>query len=111
MAPPGRRFALPLLRVRVAGDSMLPTLRDGDACLVRRTHRIRPGHLIVVERPDRPGLLVVKRVWRREPTGWWVEGDNPDGSDDSRLFGPVPDAKVIGVVVRRARRRSRAAGR
>lgn len=101
----------PVRRVRVAGDSMLPTLRDGDACLVRRTRRIRPGQLVVVERPDRPGLLIVKRVWRREPTGWWVEGDNPDASDDSRGFGPVPDAKVIGVVVRRARRRSRAAGR
>jgi nickel-type superoxide dismutase maturation protease len=94
----------PLRRVRVAGDSMLPTLRDGDTCLVRTTRRIRPGQLVVVERPDRPGLLVVKRVWRREPTGWWVEGDNLDGSDDSRLFGPVPDAKVIGVVVRCARR-------
>ncbi len=101
MARARRPIALPFLRVRVVGESMAPTLRDGDTCLVRRTRRIRPGQVVVIERPDRPGLVIVKRVWRCEPGGWWVEGDNLDASDDSRLFGPVPDELVIGVVVRR----------
>ena len=57
--------------------------------------------MVVVERPDRPGLLLVKRVVRREAGGWWVEGDNAAASDDSRLFGPVPDALVLARVLAR----------
>jgi nickel-type superoxide dismutase maturation protease len=79
---------------------MLPTLRPGDWCLVRVGGRaVRPGDVVVVERPDRPGLLVVKRIVRREPGGWWLAGDNPAQSDDSRVFGPVPDDDVRGRLV------------
>lgn len=98
-------IVLPLLRVVVDGDSMTPTLQAGDVCIVRRTRTIRPGRLVVVRRPDRRDLLLVKRLWRREPNGWWVEGDNLDASTDSRHFGPVPDDCVIGVVVAAARHR------
>ncbi len=92
---------LPLLRVAVAGESMLPTLRPGDWCLVRRGGRIRPGAVVVIERPDRPGLLVVKRAVQSTAAGWWVLGDNPVRSDDSRVFGPVPAAAVVGRVLGR----------
>jgi nickel-type superoxide dismutase maturation protease len=90
---------------------MLPALRPGDWWVVRRGGPIRPGDVVVVERPDRPGLLVVKRVVRRAGDGWWVEGDNPAESDDSRQFGPVPAQAVRGRVVWRyfpiVRRRGR----
>jgi hypothetical protein len=43
----------------------------------------------------------VKRVRRREPGGWWVEGDNAAASDDSRLFGLVPDRYVVARVTAR----------
>jgi nickel-type superoxide dismutase maturation protease len=94
----------PYLRVAVAGDSMRPTLTDGDWLLCRRASGaggVREGDVVVLERPDRPGLLVVKRVVRREPAGWWVEGDNAVASDDSRVFGPVPDGCVVARVVAR----------
>ena len=101
-APTSPRTAL--LRVAVAGDSMNPMLVDGDWLLCRRVRGVtgvREGDVVVLERPDRPGLLIVKRVVRREGSGWWVEGDNAAASDDSRLFGPVPDAHVVARVLAR----------
>ncbi len=80
---------------------MLPALHPGDWCLVRRGGRVRPGDIVVLERPDRPGLLVVKRVARAVSGGWWVEGDNAADSDDSRVFGAVPASAVIGRVLLR----------
>lgn len=96
---------LPLGLADVAGSSMLPTLRPGDVVVVRWGARVRPGDVVVLRRPDRPDLLVVKRVVWREPDGWEVRGDNPAASDDSRAFGLVPDAAVVGrVLVRRSLR-------
>jgi nickel-type superoxide dismutase maturation protease len=83
---------------------MAPTLADGDWLWCRRlcsSGAVREGDVVVLERPDRPGLLLVKRVVRREPDGWWVQGDNAAASDDSRLFGPVPDARLLARVVLR----------
>ena len=99
-----RSGRMPLLRVAVAGDSMRPALSDGDWLLCRRVGagaRVREGDVVVLERPDRPGFLLVKRAVRREPHGWWVEGDNGARSDDSRVFGPVPDDLVLARVVAR----------
>jgi nickel-type superoxide dismutase maturation protease len=92
----------PWFRAVVAGSSMEPALRDGERVLVRRGTRAPVGAIVVVERPDRPGLLVVKRLTRIEPDGsWWVEGDNQRGSHDSWTFGPVPVDHAKGRVVRR----------
>ena len=95
---------LPYARVVVAGDSMSPTLLDGDQLLCRRVRPgigVREGDVVVLERPDRPGLVLVKRVVRRTPLGWWVEGDNADASDDSRTFGSVADEYVVARVLSR----------
>jgi phage repressor protein C with HTH and peptisase S24 domain len=62
----------------VHGPSMAPTLRHGDALLVRR------------------GGRRVKRAVREQPDGWWVESDNSLTTDDSRAYGP---AAVVGRVV------------
>jgi nickel-type superoxide dismutase maturation protease len=83
----------------VTGDSMRPALLPGDFVLVSRRSRPRVGRVVVVARPDRPGLLVVKRVTGRRAAGWWVEGDNAGASDDSRVFGAVDDADLVGAVV------------
>jgi nickel-type superoxide dismutase maturation protease len=92
--------------VLVQGPSMLPTLHAGDCLLVRRSRRVRVGSLVVARFPARPDLLVVKRAVRPEGQMWWVEGDNPAVTDDSRRYGP---AEVVAVVVLRywpVRRRS-----
>jgi nickel-type superoxide dismutase maturation protease len=104
MADPATEAVVPLLSVVVVGDSMRPTLHEGDhllACRIDDPTALRPGDVVVVRRPDRPDLVLVKRIVRREDEGWSVRGDNEGRSDDSRTFGPVPDALVLARVVLR----------
>jgi phage repressor protein C with HTH and peptisase S24 domain len=82
--------------VLVQGPSMTPVLRHGDAVLVRRGARIRPGDVVVGVFHTRPDLLVVKRAVREVDGGWWLESQNSAVTDDSRRFGP---ATVYGRVV------------
>lgn len=116
------RLRRSFLVARVRGDSMLPTLRDGDRLVVRRRRPVRPGQLVVA-RSRRGGLLVkraaavagdpvpVDRVplLRRTgdptvPTGRLVVlGDNPAVSLDSRVFGYLSVEDVVGVGVRLVR--------
>ena len=77
---------------------MAPTLRAGDALLVRRSDRVRPGQIVVARFRARPELLVVKRAVRSVDGGWWIEGDNALVTDDSRAYGV---ADVIGAVILR----------
>jgi len=90
------RWQLPLFAVLVHGPSMAPTLRSGDALVVRRGGRVRPGDVVVARFRARPELLVVKRAVRARDGGWWVQGDNRLVEDDSRAYGV---ADVIGRVV------------
>lgn len=76
---------------------MRPTLCAGDLCLVLWGVRIRPGDVVVARLPGRP--LGVKRAVRRTADGWWLEGDDPSASTDSRTFGTVPDDAVLGRVL------------
>lgn len=96
----GRRIVagldrLPARRARVQGASMAPTLRDGDIVLISRWLGPRPGRVALVRWPSRPGQLSVKRIVGRHGIGWWVCGDNPTGSTDSRQLAA---AEVLGVV-------------
>ncbi|MGA9077067.1 MAG: nickel-type superoxide dismutase maturation protease [Acidimicrobiales bacterium] len=84
-------------RVVVSGPSMLPTLRDGDRCMVRRTRKVAPGDLVVFADLDDPGRLIVKRVSEVVPSGIVVAGDNPGASRDSRDYGVVPRRLLVGV--------------
>jgi len=78
---------------------MAPTLRAGDALLVRRGGRaVRAGDVVVARFRARPELLVVKRAVRATGEGWEVTGDNALATDDSRTYGA---AEVVGRVVAR----------
>jgi len=91
------RWQLPLFAVLVHGPSMAPTLRAGDALIVRRgADRVRAGDIVVAEFRSRPGLLVVKRAVEERDAGWWLIGDNAFVTDDSRAHGV---ADVIGRVI------------
>lgn len=63
--------------VLVTGPSMVPTLRDGDHLLIRRTSRVQAGDLVVARYRVRPELLVVKRALSAQDGGWLLASDNP----------------------------------
>jgi nickel-type superoxide dismutase maturation protease len=93
-------------RVVVSGDSMLPTLEQGDRLLVLRFgHRrgLRLGDLVTVRDPtdDGRGAVLVKRVGDVDRESVELTGDNPEASTDSRSFGRVPLASVTGKVLYR----------
>lgn len=96
-------------RVEVLGRSMRPTLEPGDWALAVTTSSIRRGDVVVVEHPDRPGFEMVKRVVGvpgdlggdgriLEADAFWVQGDAPGDSTDSRSFGPVRQGSIRGRV-------------
>ena len=89
-------WQLPLFAVLVQGPSMAPTLHTGDALVVRRSRRARPGAVVVARFRSRPDLLVVKRAIREKDGGWWIEGYNEFVTDYSRAYWV---ADVIGHVV------------
>ena len=90
---------------------MAPTLLPDDWAFVVSPRRYRRDDVVVVEHPGRPGYEMVKRITAVPgdavgertlgPDEWWVEGDFPAGSTDSRHFGSVTaeelKAKVVAV--------------
>lgn len=84
--------------LRVQGDSMEPTLREGDTILALAANwlPVKPGRIIAFRRGD---ALFIKRALNREGEGWYVVGDNPSRSSDSRRFGPVPESDIRATAV------------
>ena len=92
-----------LTTVRVVGPSMETAVRNGSWWAVRKGAQLRQGDVVLLQHPKRSDLSVVKRLSHREGNGWWVLGDNPRMSDDSREFGVVPDNLIIGRLIFRYR--------
>jgi nickel-type superoxide dismutase maturation protease len=80
---------------------MVPAYYDGDRLLVHYGASVGPGDVVLARDPREPGLIVLKRIARRESGGWWLLADNPYTPGDSRQFGAVPDALVLGRVTGR----------
>jgi nickel-type superoxide dismutase maturation protease len=105
-ARPGRRPARRLRRrlwrrVAVVGTSMAPALAEGDRLLVLGWLRWRPGDVVALSDPVRPGLVLVKRVVSAQAGRIEVAGDNAAASRDSRDFGPVAPGAILGRAVYR----------
>jgi nickel-type superoxide dismutase maturation protease len=103
---------LPFSRLRVAGDSMAPTLLPGDHVLVLRgvgplRPAIRVGDLVALADPRDAQRTMIKRVAGFEGERVVVRGDNDAASTDSRHFGPVSRGALRGRVVYRYHPESR----
>ena len=98
--------------VKVAGGSMLPAYREGDWLFVSWLDSA-PGleavgnslvsKVVVIEREERPGIFLIKRVQKFHAGNFWVQGENEE-STDSRSWGWIPANEVVGVVLFRYKR-------
>ena len=91
-------------RLRVVGNSMVPTLVPGTEVLVNpRAYRAafpQVGDVVVAWHPQQPGLKIIKRVTVvLADDRYWLSGDNPDESTDSRHWGAVARPQIIGKVM------------
>lgn len=92
-------------QVRIKGDSMWPTFRDGDILTFSHLpdqHHVNAGAVVLAKHPLKVDVLVVKRVHSVELDGrFFLVGDQPDplGSEDSHNFGPVHRSAIIGYLL------------
>lgn len=89
-----KKFWLTLRRVQ--GDSMRPALLPGKIVLARYTQTVRLGQVVIVVRGQ---VQIIKRVDKIQDSRLFLLGDNPAASTDSRSFGWVDKAAIVGVVV------------
>jgi nickel-type superoxide dismutase maturation protease len=81
---------------------MQPALRPGDRLLVGCWLPPRGGDVVVFRDPGAYSSFVVKRVEGLTDDGAVVvRGDNPNVSRDSRHFGAVPRALIVGRAIYR----------
>ncbi|MCH8815471.1 MAG: nickel-type superoxide dismutase maturation protease [Chloroflexi bacterium] len=98
-------------RFVVSGESMVPTILPGERVIVdtlayRFGRRLRAGDVVLARHPERPGLMMLKRVGgipgnevgarTLGEDEYWLVGDAPEFSTDSRQLGPVRSGDVIG---------------
>ena len=85
---------------------MLPNLHEGDAVLVNRLsyllHEPKANNIVALKDP-RDGKTLIKRIVKidsaKQNTEYFVLGDNPRESTDSRTFGWIKKKDIIGKVV------------
>lgn len=80
---------------------MNPKFQEGERVWVNRWAYIfkkpKVGDVVVLKSPNQD-ILILKRIKRIEDRGYFVEGDNPNKSTDSRKFGFVTKEVIIGKV-------------
>lgn len=93
---------------RIVGDSMLPTLKEGQIVLIMKCIApragVRIGDIIVVRHN---GIEKIKRVTRLEIDKLFIVGDNKSHSTDSRHFGWLPVSSITGRILWPIHRRTR----
>lgn len=86
--------------IRVEGDSMLPTLKNGDGILIDQDAKIGVGDIVLSKHPFKKSVILVKRVSEIDENGkYFLVGDNPSESTDSRTFGALSAKHILGKAV------------
>jgi nickel-type superoxide dismutase maturation protease len=84
------------------GNSMLPTLKNGDKVLVDRSAEVAVGDIVVARHPVEQTSELIKRIARINEHGhYFLIGDNLEDSNDSRHFGAVTREYITGKVIGR----------
>lgn len=91
---------LPVSRFTVNGNSMVPTLQQGQDVLsfnwAYLSKKPKVGDIVVIKFK---GKEIIKRVHKLSDREVVVQGDNMDESTDSRDFGAVEMDQIVGKVI------------
>lgn len=81
---------------------MEPTLQAGQSVLLapktNQDHAPAIGDVVLIRHPEQHELVTVKRLAALRDGELYVVGDNPMASTDSRSYGWVPMANLMGRV-------------
>lgn len=93
-------------RFRITGLSMMPLLQPGEEVLIDpypyRTTLPQVNDIVVAIHPLYPDLHIIKRVVSvAEDGSCFLQGDNLARSSDSRIFGAISLARILGRVTSR----------
>lgn len=86
-------------RYRIEGDSMLPTLQNGEQVLVEKTVYLQINDIVVAKHPYQKNLILVKRINKIDEKTVYLLGDNLSESTDSRTLGTFPRTEILGKVI------------
>lgn len=83
---------------------MVPTYRDGEMVTVNPdaylTCSPSKDHIVMALHPFKKGVTMIKRVSHLTEDGrYFLVGDNPLESSDSRGFGPLRRERILGRVI------------
>jgi nickel-type superoxide dismutase maturation protease len=91
----GRRRA-----VLVEGNSMLPNLKNGDGVLINTDEKVAVGDIVLAKHPFKKSVNILKRISEIDENGnYFLVGDNPPESTDSRTFGALSAKHILGKAV------------
>lgn len=94
-----------LKRRRIKGSSMSPTLSENSEILIstnkKHINNLKIGDILYLQHPLQHNTHIVKRLTaiKKNAQHYFVTGDNPNYSTDSRHFGPIAPTIIIGKVV------------
>lgn len=92
----------PFYKYKIVGQSMSPTFSEGKIVLVNKLAYLfkkpQKGE-IVAARDPRDGKVLIKRIHEIEAKQYFLRGDNPTHSTDSRSFGMIGRKEIIGKVI------------
>jgi nickel-type superoxide dismutase maturation protease len=89
-------------RVRIEGNSMLPELKEGDEVLVKQTNTYKVGEIVLAIHPFKTSVKIIKRIDQISEAGeFFLLGDNPNESTDSRTLGLFSQLQLLGKVTKK----------
>ena len=90
------KWFIPIFKLyKVSGDSMSPTLLDGEYVVTKKPRSIRPGFIYVIDHVDLG--RIIKRLERIEKERYFFTGDGADSVPQNILATVTSDRLVAEV--------------